>query len=115
MGRPNIVATSGVKDEAAADALQRLETYINKTVPIAQFQYVTVTFNGTANADTDIYHTLNPRDPESVLYQVVKIDRAAKIYNDTSATRKAWKNNIIYLRSDTANAVATLLLTLQVI
>lgn len=113
MAATSIISTVNVKDAATAQALDQLETYINKVTVYEKYQYVTVTFNGTANADTDIVHKLNPRDPEGVQYQVVKIDRAAIIYNDTSATRKPWRIDTIYLRSNTASAVATLLLTLR--
>lgn len=110
---PNLIAPlAGISDHAVVSALRALTDFLNKVTPIAKYQYVTVTFNGTANADTDIVHTLAPVNPETVLYWVVKVDRAARIYNDTGATRKAWTPSVIYLRSDTANAVATLLLFL---
>lgn len=107
------VKTSGVKDDIVQTALNVITTFINKISPFSAFQYVTVTFNGTANVDTDIKHTLNVRNPEAVDYHVVRIDRAAKIYNDQSATRKAWQKGLIYLRSDTASAVATILLVVR--
>lgn len=109
---PGLLApVSGITEQAVVRAIRALTTFMNKVSPIAKFEYVTVTFNSSANADTDIAHSLDPKDPESVHYQVVKIDRAARIYNDTSATRKAWQTNVIYLRSDTGSAVATLLLS----
>lgn len=114
MGATSIVSSVRVKDPAISRALDQLEVYINKTAPFGKFEYVDVTFNATANVDTDIVHTLMPINPETVQYQVLRIDRAASIYHDTSASRKPWRQNLIYLRSSAANAVATLLLTLPV-
>ena len=107
------VPTSAIADSAAAAAIDRLENFLFKIVPYAKYQYVTVTFNATANLDSEVQHTLRPRDFEAVDYQVVKIDKAGVVYNDTSATRRAWTTNTIVLRCSAAGATATLLLTLR--
>ena len=81
--------------------------------PYVDFEYVTVTFGTSANADTDIKHTLTPTSPESIDYQVVHKDRAVDVYNDRSGTRKAWGTGYIILRATVASAVVTLLLTVR--
>jgi Zn-dependent oligopeptidase len=67
-----------------------------------QSTQVTVTFGAAANVDTTINHNLG-RIPVS--FQVF-CDRAAHIYKGTVA----WTATTITLKSDTANAVATILI-----
>jgi hypothetical protein len=81
-----------------------------RAVPSAQFTYIDVTF-GTADTDLVVQHDLQPDDPESVGYQVVRRDRACEVYDDQSSTRRAWTKSSIVLRCDTADAVVRLLLT----
>jgi hypothetical protein len=88
------------------------KTDLREVTPVAAWQYVTVTFSG-ANTDYDIRHDLRPIDPEAIDYQLVRADRSTTIYNDQSATRKAWGTGYIILRSSVANAVVTLLLTIR--
>lgn len=90
--------------------IEQLKREILATTPFASFEYVDVVF-GTANADRDIRTRLTPANPENIDYRVVKADRATTIYNDQSGTRHAWKRGYIVLRSSTASAVVTLLLT----
>lgn len=79
--------------------------------PYSRFQYVTAVFDG-ANEELVIEHQLFPDDAEAVHYQVVTADRACRIYHDQSATRKRWPNGSVILKSDTALASVTLLLSL---
>jgi hypothetical protein len=90
----------------------RVQGELYKSSPYSKFQYVTVTF-GTANSDLDVPHDLNPNDPEGVDYEVVRADRACKVYDKQSGTRRAWASNYIVLRCDTAFAVVQLRLSLR--
>lgn len=82
-------------------------------VPFSRYQYVDVTFGSTANLDTVITHDLLPDNPEGVNYEVVRADRACRIYNDESPTRRPWARGYVVLRSDTADATVRLRLTLE--
>jgi hypothetical protein len=85
--------------------------------PFSQYQYVEVTFNSTANANTEVAHTLKPESYEDVDFQVVGIEQASApatvpvIYKDSSSTRRPWGNGYIVLRANVASLRATLLLT----
>lgn len=81
--------------------------------PFAQWEEVDVVFSGTANADTVVTHHLLPPTPEHINYIVLRKSVAGDIYHDTSGTRKPWGAGLIILRSATANAKATLLLTVS--
>ena len=83
----------------------------DRTTPIFGWEYVTVTFPSTPGTDITVPHGLQPTDPEAVDYEVVKADRAARVYNDQSGTRHTWGVGDILLRCDTANAVIDLRLT----
>lgn len=78
-----------------------------------------VVFNATANVDTDIPHALDPSDPESVRWVVVRVQLSAApatppvVYVDTSATRRPWQVGQIYLRCTLASVTARLLLFLE--
>lgn len=109
----NPISLTGIKDLATVQALTRLETELAKLAPFAKYEYVNVTFSATANGDTEVTHTLAPRDPEAVDYHVMRIDRAGRVYHDESATRRAWQTNYIVLRCDSTSAVATVLLTIR--
>jgi hypothetical protein len=79
--------------------------------PFAQYERVEVTFPSSANTDVVVKHSLQPTSPEDIEYTVLKLDRAGRVYNDQSATRKSWKQGYIYLRCDVASVKATVLLT----
>ena len=85
---------------------------IKNFTPVVDWQYIEVTF-GSANTDYDIRHNLTPANPEEILYQVVRADRATAIYHDQTGTRKAWGTGYIILRSSVASAKVTLLLTIR--
>ncbi len=90
--------------------LNRLEEQVEKRSPFARSEYVDVTFSLGADTDTDVPTTLTPTDPDAIRYVVVKADRACDIYQDLTATRKAWQPGYIILRCNTASAVVRLLL-----
>lgn len=95
---------------------QQAQAYFDQRVPYSRFEYVNVTFNASANVDTDIPHSLSPSDPEIVRWEVVSLGHTAAagvIYKDTSATRKAWQTTHIYLRSTVASVTARLRLFLE--
>jgi hypothetical protein len=91
------------------------ETARRESVPFAKFQYVSVTFT-TAGADVDVPHDLRPADPESVRWLVVSTEgttsatvggwdgpvsvlSSGSVYRDNSASRLAWSQERIWLRS----------------
>ena len=51
-------------------ALVKADPALIRGLPFAQYQFVDVTFNSTAHADTDIRHNLTPVDPYAVRYAV---------------------------------------------
>lgn len=99
-----------------ATGLQLLDEEISGTVPFTSFQYVTVTFNATANVDTDIAHGLNS---VNVGYLVVNwlfsIAPATPpvVYQDNSANARSAQKNYIVLRCNVAAAQCTLLLFIK--
>lgn len=97
----------------------QLTAQLDRRVPYSQFEYVSVTFSATANADTDIRHSLSPAVPEDVRWEVVSIELSSApatppvIYRDSSATRKAWQTTHLYLRCTLPSAVVRLRLFLE--
>lgn len=97
----------------------KAENALRRSSPYAQFQYLTVTFNSTANANTDIRHTLQPPTPEDVDFQVVGFEFTSApatvpvVYRDSGATRRVWGEEYIVLRCNVASAVVRLLLTVR--
>ena len=84
-----------------------------KRLPVAQYEYVDVTF-GSANTDYDIrYTTLKPPDPNAVRYLVVSADRACQVYEDLSGSRRSWVSGLIILRCSAATASVRLLLFVE--
>lgn len=92
---------------------------LDESLPYGQYEYVDVVFNATANANTEVRHTLKPPTPELVDYTVVgyKFTSAPGtvpvIYRDNSATRRPWGRGYIVLRSNVSSLNATLLLTVR--
>lgn len=78
-------------------------------LPFGRFEYVRVAF-GTANTDMAVEHHLQAPSPNQVCYIVVQQSAAGSVYVDNSVTRRLWTSTAIYLRSNTANLIATLLL-----
>jgi hypothetical protein len=91
----------------------RLEGALVRSAPFLRYEYVTVTFPSSPDTDIDIAHSLAPSNPDEVDYEVVRKDRAADIYNDTSGTRRAWGSNYITLRCTVASAVVQLRLSIR--
>ena len=95
------------------------EVAARSATPFAQFEYVRVTFNGTANVDTDIRHALSPPTPEDVDYLVLGVEQTSApatvpvIYKDMSAGRRAWGAGYIVLRANVASLTVNLLLTVR--
>ncbi len=81
--------------------------------PWAQWEEVDVVFSSTANADTNIPHSLLPPSPEHIHYIPLRKGQAADVYHDSTGTRKPWGTGYIILRSTVANAKVTLLLTVS--
>lgn len=93
--------------------LQRPDGILLTGSPWAQYERVVVTFPATPDTDVVVpYARLHPSNPEDVEYYVTKQDRAGFVYNDQSATRKAWQQGYVVLRSSVASLKATLLLSL---
>lgn len=95
------------------------EVAARRATPFAQYEYVSVTFNTTANADTDIRHSLKPPTAEDIDWQVMGLEFSTApatvpvIYRDASATRRPWGSNFLVLRSNVSGLTATLLLTVR--
>lgn len=64
---------------------------------------VTITTSATPNTEQAVAHTLKNRTP--IGYLVISSDKAAHIYDGTTA----WTTSNIYLRSDVASVTAKLL------
>jgi hypothetical protein len=100
-------------------AQAKLDASVRSTVPFAQYEYVDVTFNATANADTDIRHALRPLTHEGIDFQVVGVNFASApaaapvVYRDTAAARRPWGSGYIVLRANVSSLSATLLLTVR--
>ncbi|HYE78035.1 MAG TPA: hypothetical protein VEI97_08620 [bacterium] len=90
--------------------IARLEDALLRLCPSRQWEIKTVTFPSTANTDLDIAHTLTPTLPELVRYSIIQASSPQIVYHDTSATRTAWENGIIRLRSTQPGGQVTLLL-----
>lgn len=94
--------------------VQLVDQEISKTVPFAKYEFVDVTFNSVANADTDIEHTLNSTavDFQVVGYKfLVAPATAPVVYRDIAGTARAWGKNYLVLRCNVAGALVSLLLT----
>jgi hypothetical protein len=108
-----------IRDPEVLRALRQIERDFLKAAAFRQYQYLDVTFNSTANADTDIVHKLLPATPEDIDFQVVRLNLSANpttvpvIYRDTSSDRRAWGDSYIVLRCNVASTSATLLLTVR--
>lgn len=93
------------------------EIALLRGIPLAQYQYVDVTFNSVADTDTDISHTLKVTDPEEVDWEVVRWSFSSApgggviVYKDSSATRRPWGVGYITLRCNIDSAQATLRLS----
>jgi hypothetical protein len=72
--------------------------------PAKAFEYLSVTFPSTADTDWAIATALAPEDPEGLIYQLVRADRACYVYHDQSSTRVPWKSGQMILRCSAANA-----------
>lgn len=87
----------------------------DKGLPFGQFQYVDVTFPGTADTDLSIPHELTLDATDRVRWFVVSTRAAAvptpfTIYEDNSTTRRAWGKRNIILRCTQPSVTVTLLL-----
>lgn len=97
----------------------KAETVTRRGQPFAQYQYIDVEFNSTADANTEIRHALTAPDPEDIDFQVVRWNfssapaTAPVVYRDSAANRRVWSDGYIVLRCNTASASCTLLLTVR--
>lgn len=118
MGTLTAIGTR-IADPKLLRALRQIEQRLEDHSPIAQFEYVTVTFNATANADTTIVHTLRPPTPDDVDYEVVRWNFGSApattpvLYVDSSGSKRAWGDGYIVLRCNIASASVTLRLTVR--
>jgi hypothetical protein len=84
-------------------------TLLKSVGPFAQWEVVDVEF-ADADSDISVPHKLKPPTPEHIYYIPLRKPQAADIYHDWSASRIAWPEGAIRLRSSVANAKVTLLL-----
>lgn len=81
--------------------------------PWAQYEEVEVEFSATADADTQIAHSLQPPTVEHISYIPIRKAQAVDVYHDNSGTRTAWGTGYIILRATVASAKVRLLLTVS--
>lgn len=99
-------------------AFDHIEEMVNRGAPFSRWEYVPVTFPSTANIDVIVRHSLNPTDPESVVFQVLNPAHltapaaATYVYKDSSATRKPWQGGYIVVRSTGTSYSCILLVAL---
>ena len=79
-----------------------------RSTPFGQFEYQQVVF-AVANTDVAVRHNLKPTTPGQVGYIVVQQSVAGSVYQDATATRRAWAAETIYLRASAAMTVQLLL------
>jgi hypothetical protein len=79
-----------------------------RSTPFGQFEYQKVTF-GVANTDVAVRHNLKPSTPGQVGYIVVQQSAAGSVYQDSTATRRAWSDATLYLRASAPMVVQLLL------
>lgn len=95
------------------------EAVLRRSLPFGAYQYVDVTFNAVADADTDIRHSLRTDDPEAIDWEVVQWRFDAPpgggvvVYKDVSATRRPWGRGYVILRCNLASVAATLRLSIR--
>jgi hypothetical protein len=97
-----------ITDLATRKAFHFLDEVVRRFSVATQVQYLTITFPATANLDQIVVHKLTPPTAEGVYYEVVRADRACRVYDDQSATRRPWAMTYLILRCDTASAAVTL-------
>lgn len=93
--------------------VQLLDQDLTRAVPSTKFEYLTVTFNSTANNDTDIPHHLNSTDIGYLIvgYEFVIAPATTPcVYRDISGSARAWQTTYVVLRCNVASVRATLLL-----
>lgn len=89
-------------------------SYLDRRIPFSKFDFVDVTF-GSANADTDIPHDLDPSDPESVRFFPIQWEFTSTpatvpvVYKDSGVNKMSWQSTHIYLRSTVAGTCRLLL------
>lgn len=96
--------------------IQLLDQDLTRGVPSTKFEYVDVTFNSTANFDTDVAHHLNSTNIGYLVvgYQFVIAPATTPcIYQDVSGTARAWQKSYLVLRSNVASVRVTLLLFIK--
>jgi microcystin-dependent protein len=86
-----------------------MNTELKQHIPFAQYQLVEVVF-GAAHVDVDVPHKLFPPTPEHIFYTPVSGAQAGTVYHDMSGTRAAWREGVIRLRCNVAQARVVLLL-----
>jgi len=79
-----------------------------RSTPFGQFEYQKVTF-ATADTDVAVRHNLKPANPGQVGYVVIQQSAAGSVYQDSSATRRAWTSETILLRASAPMVVQLLL------
>jgi hypothetical protein len=92
---------------------------INRGLPFGQYEFVDVTFNSTANGDTEVKHSLVISDPEAVRVIPVTWSFASTplespyIWRNSASTRRPWGQGYIILRCNLASAQARILLVAE--
>ena len=85
---------------------------LDKRVPVARWQYVTVTFLAP-DTDTPVLHTLGKVEPESIRWYPIAVEGDAYLYRAPQGTRKAFTGTTLWLRASDACTTRLLLLSEQ--
>ena len=85
------------------------EEQLERRASVGRWQIVRASF-GTANEDLIIRHQLQTPDPEQVAYQALNMTGPSNLYHDGSATRLAWGDGFVRLRSSVAPVIMDILL-----
>lgn len=116
----NTSQISGKPPEKQVQGLQTrvsgLEGLLQRQVPFGEYEFVEVTFNSTANGDTEVKHSLRTSDPEAIRVIPVEWQFASTpvdppyVWRNIASTARPWGEGYIILRCNLASAKARLLL-----
>lgn len=107
--------TRGDLDRLGATLQQEIQAR-DIGLPFGQYEFVDVTFNSTANGDTEIKHSLVGSDPEAIRAVAIEWQftttpvESPYIWRNIASTRRPWGTGYIILKCNLASARARLLL-----
>jgi hypothetical protein len=118
-GQKGTESPSGPSKMEFTAAIRELSGAINRGVPFGQYEFVDVTFNSTANGDTEVKHSLILGDPEAVRIIPVSWNFSSTpadppyVWRNIASTRRPWGEGYVILKCNIASAQARLLLVVE--